>query len=48
MDAKTIKAIIEALERGERVELIRDKNGNIIAQTVHRKRLLKLNKEPTA
>lgn len=39
MDEKTIKAIMDALSKGLRVELLRDKDGNIIAQTIHRKRL---------
>lgn len=39
MDEKTIKAILEALSKGLRVELLKDKNGNIIAQTIQRKRL---------
>lgn len=39
MDEKTIKAIITALENGMRVELLRQKDGTIIVQTVHRKKL---------
>ena len=39
MDEKTIKAILEALSKGLRVELLKDKDGNIIAQTIQRKRL---------
>ena len=39
MDEKTIKAILEALSNGLRVELLKDKEGNIIAQTIQRKRL---------
>lgn len=39
MDEKTIKAILEALSNGLRVELLMDKDGNIIAQTIQRKRL---------
>ncbi len=39
MDKETIKAIMEALEKGFRVELLRDKDGNIIVQTIQRKRL---------
>lgn len=39
MDDKTIKAILEALSKGLRVELLKDKDGNIIAQTIQRKRL---------
>jgi len=39
MDEKTIKAIIEALRRGLRVEVLKDKDGNIVAQTIERKRL---------
>lgn len=39
MDSETIKAIVAALERGYRVELLRNKDGNIIAQTIQRKRL---------
>ena len=39
MDEKTIKAILEALSKGLRVELMKDKDGNIIAQTIQRKRL---------
>lgn len=39
MDEKTINAILEALSNGLRVELLKDKDGNIIAQTIQRKRL---------
>lgn len=39
MDEKTIKAILEALSKGLRVELLKDKDGKIIAQTIQRKRL---------
>lgn len=39
MDEKTIRAILEALSNGLRVELLKDKDGNIIAQTIQRKRL---------
>ena len=39
MDEKIIKAILEALSKGFRVELLKDKDGNIIAQTIQRKRL---------
>lgn len=39
MDEKIINAILEALSKGLRVELLKDKDGNIIAQTIHRKRL---------
>ena len=39
MDEKVIKAILEALSNGLRVELLKDKDGNIIAQTIQRKRL---------
>lgn len=39
MDEKTIKAILEALSNGLRVELLKDKDGNIIAQTIQRKRM---------
>lgn len=39
MDEKTIKAILEALSKGLRVELLKDKDGNIIAQTIQRKRM---------
>lgn len=39
MDDKTIKAILEALSKGFRVELLKDKDGNIIVQTIQRKRL---------
>ena len=39
MDAEMIKAILEALAKGQRVELLRQKDGRIIAQTIERKRL---------
>ncbi len=39
MDEKIIKAIEAALKNGLRVEILRDKFGNIIIQTIHRKRL---------
>lgn len=39
MDEKTIKAILEALAKGLRVEVLQDKDGNIIIQTIQRKRL---------
>lgn len=39
MDEKIIMAILEALSKGLRVELLKDKDGNIIAQTIQRKRL---------
>lgn len=39
MDEKTIKAILEALVKGQRVELLRQKDGSIIIQTIERKRL---------
>jgi len=39
MDEKTINAICEALKQGYRVELLADKDGNIIVQTIQRKRL---------
>lgn len=39
MDEKIIKAILEALSKGFRVELMKDKDGNIIAQTIQRKRM---------
>ncbi len=39
MDSDTIKAIEEALKKGYRVELLRDKDGKIIVQTIQRKRL---------
>ncbi len=46
MEESLIAAILAALKAGERVELLR-KDGNIIAQTVRRKRI-KQNHEPTA
>lgn len=39
MDEKTIKAIEKALESKQRVEILKDKDGRIIAQTIQRKRL---------
>lgn len=39
MDEKTIKAIEAAVDSGKRVEILKDKDGNIIAQTIQRKRL---------
>lgn len=39
MDEKTIEAIEQAVNRGLRVEILKDKEGNIIAQTIQRKRL---------
>lgn len=47
VDEKTIKAVEKAISRGLRVEVLKDKNGNIIAQTIQRKRL-KLDTTPTA
>ncbi len=39
MDEKTIKAILSALSSGERVELLLQKDGSIVIQTVRRKKL---------
>lgn len=40
MDESLQKAIIAALDnKGLRVEVLKDKDGNIIAQTIQRKRL---------
>ena len=39
MDEKTVKAIEEAVSKGFRVELLKDKDGNVIVQTIQRKRL---------
>ncbi len=39
MDEKTIKAIETAISSGFRVEILKDKAGNIIVQTIQRKRL---------
>lgn len=39
LDAQTIKVILQALKSGLRVELLQGKNGEIIVQTVQRKRL---------
>lgn len=39
MDDKTVKAILEAVSKGLRVEVLKDKDGNIIVQTIQRKRL---------
>lgn len=47
VDEKIVKAIEKAVSNGLRVEVLKDKDGNFIAQTIHRKRL-KLNTNPTA
>lgn len=47
MDEKTVKAIEKAVSSGLRVEVLKDKDGNIIAQAIQRKRL-KLDNAPTA
>lgn len=39
MDEKTVKAIENAVSNGLRVEILKDKDGKIIAQTIQRKRL---------
>lgn len=39
MDEKTVKAIQEALAKGFRVEILKDKDGKIIVQTIQRKRI---------
>lgn len=39
MDEKTVKSILAALAKGQRVELIQKEDGTIVVQTVHRKRL---------
>lgn len=39
MDESLQKAILAALDKGLRVEVLKDKDGNIIAQTIQRKRL---------
>lgn len=39
MDEKTIKAISDALSKGLRVEILKGKDGNIIVQSIQRKRL---------
>jgi hypothetical protein len=39
LDEKIIKAIMDAISKGFRVELLKDKDGNIIIQTIQRKRL---------
>lgn len=39
MEKKTIKAILDALAKGQRVELLRQKDGTVVAQTIERKRL---------
>ena len=39
MNEKTIKAIMEALEKGFRVELLKEKDGTVIVQTIQRKRV---------
>lgn len=45
MDEKTIEAILAALKDGFRVELLLQKDGTVIAQTIQRK---KLKIKPTA
>lgn len=47
MDESTIKAIETAVDKGMRVEVLKDKDGNIIAQTIQRKRL-KIEQNPKA
>lgn len=47
VDEKTIQAIEKAVSNGLRVEVLKDKDGNIIVQTIQRKRL-KLDTTPTA
>lgn len=39
MDEKTVKAIEDAIKNGFRVEILRDKDGKVIVQTIQRKRL---------
>ncbi len=39
MDKKTIDAIQKALSSGQRVELLLQKDGSVLIQTVQRKRL---------
>ena len=39
IDEKTIQAILAALAKGQRIELLRQKDGSILVQTVQRKRL---------
>ncbi len=39
IDAQTVRAILKALESGLRVEILQGKDGEIIVQTVKRKRL---------
>lgn len=39
MNEKTLDAIYQALKNGYRVELLMDKDGNVIVQTILRKRL---------
>lgn len=39
MDEKTIKAIMEALSKGQRVELTPNKDGGMTIRTVFRKEL---------
>ena len=39
IDPQTIKAILRALKNGLRVEILQGKDGEIIVQTVQRKRL---------
>lgn len=46
MTPELIKAIQAALDKGQRVELLKDKEGNIKAQTISRKSL-KVNMIPT-
>lgn len=46
MDKNTIMSIENALKHGFRVELIMNKDGNIIVQTVQRKQLKNLKSCP--
>lgn len=39
LENKTIKAISEALEKGFRVEILKNKDGTVIVQTIQRKRI---------
>lgn len=39
MNEKTVKAIMEALDKGFRVEVLKDKDGAVIVQTIQRKRI---------
>lgn len=39
IDEKTIKSIESAVSNGLRVEILKDKDGNIIVQTIQRKRM---------